>query len=293
MKKSSFVAPWLFVLPALTIALAFHVAPFIDTLVKSFTNFTPARGGVFVGLENYVALSTDEYFWRALTNTLLYMVVVVPCMVLLPLLLAMLAKPLIPGIGLFRASFYTPVVASMVAVGIIWQMLLREDGIINWLYSLVLPGWQSVSFLTDSTLFLFCCMAVTVWKGLGYYMVIYLAALANVPTSLLEAAAMDGAGVLRRFWTVVLPAIRPTMLLIALLSAIASMKVFAEVYVLGGGTTAGPGNAGLTMVYLIRQNMSGFDSHVGYASALSLTLFVLTIGLSVAYIRQSQKEETQ
>ncbi len=290
MKPRNALSPWLFLLPALVIALAFHIAPFIDTIVKSFTNYTPSRGGRFIGFDNYIRMLGDDNFWLALGNTALYMVVVVPFMVLLPLLLAMLAKPKVPGIGFFRASYYTPVVASMVAVGIIWQMLLREDGIINWLFSLLRPGTQAINFLSDSNLFLFCCMAVTIWKGLGYYMVIYLAGLANVPSELHEAASMDGAGIFRRFWSVVLPSLRPTMLLIALLSAIAAMKVFAEVYVLGGGATAGPANSGLTMVFLIRQNMSSFDSQVGYASALSLSLFVLTIGLSIAYVRMTRQE---
>jgi putative chitobiose transport system permease protein len=282
--------PWLFVAPGLAVALAFYVAPFLNTIVLSFTNARALGGGTFTGLDNYVRLAADEQFWRAAGNTALYAVVVVPLLVLLPLLLAVLVQPQLPGIGLFRSIFYTPVIASMVVVGLIWSWLLRSDGLVNYVLRSLRVISEPLPFLTDSTLLLFSAMFVTVWKGLGYYMVIYLAALANVPRELHEAAAVDGAGAFRRFVAVTIPSVRPTMLLIGILSTIAAAKVFAEVYVMSNGT-AGPGGRAATIVYQIREVGLGLGGEVGYASAMSLVLFVATIGFTLAYVRLNREAQ--
>lgn len=282
--------PWLFVAPGLAVALVFYVVPFLNTIVLSFTNARALGGGTFTGIDNYVRLAADEAFWRAAGNTALYAVVVVPLLVLLPLLLAVLVQPQLPGIGLFRSIFYTPVIASMVVVGLIWSWLLRSDGLVNYVLRSLRVVSEPLPFLTDSWLLLFSAMFITVWKGLGYYMVIYLAALANVPRELHEAAAVDGAGAVRRFVSVTVPTLRPTMLLIGILSTIAAAKVFAEVYVLSNGS-AGPGGRAATIVYHIREVGLGLSGEVGYASAMSLVLFVATIGFTLAYVRLNRESQ--
>ncbi len=282
--------PWLFVAPGLAVAVVFYVVPFVNTIVLSFTNARALGGGSFTGLDNYVRLAADETFWRAAGNTALYAVVVVPLLVILPLLLAVLVQPQLPGIGVFRSIFYTPVIASMVVVGLIWSWLLRSDGLVNYVLRSLRLIAEPLPFLTDSWLLLFSAMFVTVWKGLGYYMVIYLAALANVPRELHEAAAVDGAGAVRRFVSVTIPTLRPTMLLIGILSTIAAAKVFAEVYVLSGGS-AGPGGRAATIVYQIREVGLGLGGEVGYASAMSLVLFVATIGFTLAYVRLNRESQ--
>ncbi|WP_248616716.1 carbohydrate ABC transporter permease [Paraoerskovia marina] len=284
------LSPWMFLAPALIIAVLFHLWPFINTLVLSFTDARALGGGSFVGLENYGRLLEDPNFWLATRNTVLYMVVVVPLLVVLPLLLAVLVQPKLPAIGFFRSVYYSPVVASMVVVGLIWTWLLASDGMVNQLLQALRIVQEPLPFLTDASLLLFCCMLVTVWKGLGYYMVVYLAALGNVSKDCHEAAQVDGAGPVRRFWSVTVPGVRPTMFLVGLLGAIAAMKVFAEVFVMSYGT-AGPGGQARTLVYTIREVGLGLGGEVGYASAMSLALFVLTIGFSVGYLR-AQKAET-
>lgn len=282
--------PWLFLTPALAVAVAFFLVPFANTVVLSFTDASTLGGGTFTGLHNYQRLWHDPQFWTSVRNTALYIVVVVPCLVVLPLLLAVLVQRRVAGIGFFRAVFYSPVVASMVVAGLIWSWLLSSDGLVNSLLRGLHLVAQPLPFLTDSHLLLFSAMAMTVWKGLGYYMVIYLAALANVPTSLLEAAEVDGAGAVRRFLSVTLPQLRPTMVLVGTLSAIAAAKVFAEVYTLSGGT-AGPGGEARTLVYTIRETGLGLGGEAGYASAMSLVLFLGTLGLSVAVTRLNNREE--
>ncbi|PRZ08866.1 carbohydrate ABC transporter membrane protein 1 (CUT1 family) [Isoptericola sp. CG 20/1183] len=283
------LAPWLFLAPALVVAVVFHVWPFLNTVVLSFTDASALGGGSFVGGENYVRLAQDPHFWLATRNTVLYVAVVVPLLVLLPLLLAVLVQPQIRGIGFFRSVFYSPVVASMVVVGLIWTWMLASDGIVNQVLEAARIIDAPLPFLTDSTLLLVSCMLVTVWKGLGYYMVVYLAALGNVSSEYHEAAQVDGANAARRFWSVTVPGVRPTMFLVGLLSAIAAMKVFAEVYVMSYGT-AGPGGEARTLVYTIREVGLGLGGQIGYASAMSLALFVLTIGFSAGYLRAQRAE---
>lgn len=278
------ITPWAFLAPALLIALLFHVAPFVNTVVLSFTDARALGGGTFTGVDNYVRLAQDPNFWLATRNTLLYVAVVVPLLVLLPLLLAVLVEPKLPGIGFFRSIFYSPVVASMVVVGLIWTWLLSSDGLVNQVLQAVQVVQGPLPFLTDADLLLFSAMMVTVWKGLGYYMVVYLAALGNVSRDQHEAAQMDGAGPVRRFWSVTVPGVRPTMFLVGLLSSIAAMKVFAEVYVMSFGT-GGPGGQARTLVYTIREVGLGLSGQIGYASAMSMVLFLLTVGFSLAYLK--------
>lgn len=283
------LTPWLFLAPALLVAAVFHLWPFANTIVLSFTDAKALGGGEFTGLANFSRLVDDARFWQSFGNTALYLVVVVPLLVALPLLLAVLVEKRIAGIGFFRAVFYSPVVASMVVVGLIWTWMLSSDGMVNWVLRSLRLVSEPVPFLTDSTLLLFSCMLVTVWKGLGYYMVVYLAALGNVPRELHEAAQMDGAGVVRRFWSVTVPSVRPTMVLVGVLASIAAMKVFAEVYVISNGT-AGPGGEARTLVYTIREVGLGLGGEVGYASAMSLALFVFTLAFSILFLRVNREE---
>ncbi|MGK5631258.1 carbohydrate ABC transporter permease [Streptomyces sp. URMC 123] len=282
--------PYLFLLPGLGAVVTFSLWPFLNTVVLSFTDARILTGGRYVGLANYRRALGDPDFWTALFNSVLYTVVVVPCLVVLPLALAVLVRKNIPGIGFFRSAFFTPVIASAVVVGLMWQWVLRSDGLVNTVLAKLRLISEPIPFLTDSTLLLFSAMLVTVWKGLGYYMVFYLAALGNVPASLYEAAALDGAGPVRRFVSVTVPSVKPMMLLVGTLSAISALRVFTEIYVFGG-ETGGPGGDSRTLPFLIRQVGLGFAGETGYAAAISLLLFLLTFVFSVLGRRLSKGDE--
>ncbi|MYV47721.1 sugar ABC transporter permease [Streptomyces sp. SID2888] len=282
------VTPWLFAAPGLLVVGAFVLYPFVSTVVNSFTDRRTLIPGRFVGLANFRELLHDEMFWIALRNSVLYVLGVVPALVVLPLLLALLVQKNIPGIAFFRSAFYTPVVASIVVVGLIWVWLLDERGLANSLLETV--GVGRVGFLSDQWLLLLSAMAVTVWKGLGYYMIIYLAALASVPRELHEAAAVDGAGAVRRFLTVTVPAVRSTMVLVAALASVAAFKVFSEVYLLAG-PTGGPAGEDTTLVMLVQRTGTGLTGRVGYASALSLVVFVVTVALMLLVLRADRRED--
>ncbi|MEV5148614.1 sugar ABC transporter permease [Streptomyces sp. NPDC052727] len=283
-------SPWLFAAPGLLVTAVFVLYPFVSTVVNSFTDRRTLIPGRFVGLANYREMLHDDMFWIALRNSTLYVIGVVPALVILPLLLALLVQKHIPGIAFFRSAFYTPVVASIVVVGLIWVWLLDERGLVNSMLETL--GAGPVGFLSDQWLILLSAMAVTVWKGLGYYMIIYLAALANVPRELHEAAAVDGAGAVRRFLTVTVPALRSTMVLVAALSSVSAFKVFSEVYLIAN-PTGGPAGEDTTLVMLVQRTGTGLSGRVGYASAISVVVFVITVVLMLLVLRADRKDEAQ
>ncbi len=280
--------PWLFLLPGFAIIGSFVLFPFFSTVSSSFTDQRTLIAGKWVGGANYAELWHDDTFWIALRNSLLYIVGVVPPLVLLPLLIAMLVQRYLPGISFFRSAFYTPVVASVVVVGLIWVWMLDDRGLVNAVLGAI--GVGPIAFLSDQWLLLISAMLVTVWKGLGYYMIIYMAALGNVPKELHEAAAVDGAGAIRRFFTVTVPAVRSTMVLVAALSSVNAFKVFSEVYLMAG-PNGGPGGEDTTLVMLIKQVGTGLSGRVGYASAISVVVFVLTLGLMLLVLKADKKEK--
>ncbi|MEU8360590.1 sugar ABC transporter permease [Nonomuraea sp. NPDC048882] len=280
--------PWVLVAPAAVWLFVFSVWPAINTVVLAFTNAKPLGGGHFTGLANFERALSDAQLVDALVNSIVFMLVCLPLLTMLPLLIAILVEKKLPGITFFRTAFYTPVVASAVVVALIWGWLLDDRGLVNglaqWLGVVAAP----VPFLTERWLLLFSAISLTVWKGLGYYMIIYLSALGNVRRELHEAAAVDGAGPVRRFWSVTVPGVRNTMLLVSVLVSVSALRVFSELYVLSNGT-GGPGGRDMSLVMLIQLYGRGFTGHLGYASALSLLLLVVTIGPMLALLRLNRK----
>ncbi|MFG3055819.1 carbohydrate ABC transporter permease [Kitasatospora sp. NPDC048239] len=282
--------PWLLAGPAIIWLLVFNLWPTLNTVILSFTNAKPLGGGRFTGLDNYERIFSDEQLADALLNSIVYLLICLPLLTVLPLLLALLVQRKLPGITFFRTAFYTPVIASAVVVALIWGWVLDDRGLVNGLLQQTGLADSPVAFLTDRWLLLLSSIALTTWKGLGYYMVIYLSALANVGRELHEAAAVDGASAWRRFWHVTLPGVRPTMVLISVLISVSSLRVFAELYVLSNGT-GGPGGRDMSVVMLIQMYSRGFTGHLGYASALSLLLFVITLGPMLLLMRLNRKAD--
>ncbi|MFE3447667.1 carbohydrate ABC transporter permease [Nonomuraea sp. NPDC059194] len=280
--------PWLLVAPAALWLFVFNVWPSINTVVLAFTNAKPLGGGRFTGLANFERVLDDDQLADALLNSIVFMLVCLPVLTMLPLLIAILVEKKLPGIMFFRTAFYTPVVASAVVVALIWGWMLNDRGLVNgfaqWLGVIAAP----VPFLTDRWLLLFSAISLTIWKGLGYYMIIYLSALGNVRRELHEAAAVDGAGPVRRFWSVTVPGVRNTMLLVSVLVSVSALRVFSELYVLSNGT-GGPGGRDMSVVMLIQMYSRGFNGHLGYASALSIVLLVITIGPMLLLLRLNRK----
>ncbi|WGD38184.1 sugar ABC transporter permease [Lysinibacter sp. HNR] len=285
--------PYVWLAPALVMITTFGIFPFFNTLLLSFTNAKPlGGGGNFVGFENYSRLLSDASFWQATRNSVTYAVIAVPLLVLLPLILASIVHKKIPFIGFFRSAFYTPVLASVVAVGLVWQNLLSEQGPVNTVLKNLNVISEAIPFLSNNTLILLSAIALTVWKGLGWYMIFYLAALGGVPQTLYEAAQLDGAGPIRRFVSVTIPGVRLTMLLIGIMSGIGSLRVFTEIYMLGGAT-GGPGGGARTLPFYIRDTaLDPITGNAGYGAAVSIALFILTGALAYAAQRFGGEKES-
>ncbi len=281
--------PWLFLAVGLTVTITFILFPFFNTLGLAFTDATLLRDGQFTGADNFRRMFNDSRFWTALLNSTLYVVVVVPFMVVLPLILATLVAGKGRLLGFFRTAYYLPVVMSVVIIGLIWTNLLDSRGMVNSLLQWVSAIDSPIPFLTDRWLLLFSAMMVTIWSGLGYYMVIYLAALANIDQSLYDAASVDGAGVVRTFLSVTMPGVRATMMLIGMFSSIAAFRVFGEVYVLTGGT-GGVGGRNVTMTMLIQNEGTGLQAETGYAGAISISMFVIMGALLLAQLWYQRRE---
>ncbi|MFC0134613.1 lactose ABC transporter permease [Massilia eurypsychrophila] len=273
--------PYLFLIPACSILGMFVIYPALEAIMLSFTDFNMITSPSWVGLANYRALWRDPFFWSALRNTLLYLIVVVPALVLLPIFLALLVNRAIPGITLFRAALYLPAITSLVISGLIWKWVYEEKGILN--YLLIASGITDnpVAFLTDPNNALFSVMAVTVWSGMGYYMVIYLAGLQSIPRHLYEVAEVEGVSAWQQTWHITIPLLRPSVAVVTVMSSISAMKVFEEVYVM---TQGGPLDSSKTLVFYIYQ--SAFeDFEMGYASAIGVVLFAITLVFSLINLR--------
>jgi putative chitobiose transport system permease protein len=187
-----------------------------------------------------------------------------------------------------RVAYYSPVVVSMVVAGIAWRWLYAENGLFNQLLRATGLLDQGIPWLTSPTLALGSVMVVTIWKGMGYYMVIYLAGLQGIPKDLYEAAAIDGSDGWRRHWDITLPLMRPYLLLVAIISAIAATKVFEEVYIM---TQGGPRNSSKTVVYYIYEQ--AFEKlEISYACTIGLALFLVILALSALRLAWGQRGVT-
>jgi putative chitobiose transport system permease protein len=273
------LTPYLFLLPALVVLGLTVFYPAIQAFLLSFTRYEYdiTQPPQWVGLENFERLLRDKVFWKTLGNTLLYLVGVVPVLVLLPLGLAILVNRALPGIRWFRAAYYTPVVISMVVAGIAWRWLYAETGLLNQLLIGLHLSQEGVPWLTSPKFALFSVMAVTIWKGLGYYMVIYLAGLQSIPGDLYEAAAIDGSDGWQKHWDITIPLMAPYLFLVAVISAISATKVFEEIFIM---TQGGPRNSSKTIVYYVYERAFQ-DLEISYACTLGLAMFLIILTLSV------------
>jgi putative chitobiose transport system permease protein len=279
MKLNRTLTPYVFLLPALLILAVSSFWPVLQAIYLSFTDYDIIGAPNFIGIKNYELLWKDQLFWKVLFNTLVYMIVAVPSLVVLPLFLAILVNQKLRGIQFFRAAYYVPVIVSVVVAGIAWKWIYAENGLLNYFTSIF--SSVKIPWLTNSSTAIFAIIAVTIWKGLGYYMVIYLAGLQTIPQDLYEAAAIDGSDGWRKHVDITIPLLKPYITLVTVISAIAAMKIFEEVYVMSRG---GPANSSKTIVYYLYEK--GFSSlEMGYASAIGVVLFVVVFVLSVLSVR--------
>jgi putative chitobiose transport system permease protein len=275
-KKSSWT-PYLFLLPAIAFLSLTSFLPIFQAIYLSFTNYDFIGNPNFIGWENFTKLWSDRTFWKVMNNTLIYLIFVVPSLVILSLVLAILVNQKLRSIKFFRAIYYFPVIVSVVVAGIAWKWVYAENGILNYFLSII--SWQTVKipWLTNPQTAIFAIMAVVIWRGIGYYMVIYLAGLQAIPADLYEAAAIDGSDGWQKHFDITIPLMQPYIILVSIISSISAMKIFEEVYIMSQG---GPANSTKTVVYYLYDK--GFTSlEMGYASAIGVFLFLIIFVISI------------
>ncbi|HEX7004509.1 MAG TPA: sugar ABC transporter permease [Trueperaceae bacterium] len=271
------LSAYLFLLPAALILFTFQYLPAVDVFRISLTNRLLLRPySDFIGLENYSRLISDERFWNSVWNTLYFVGGSVPLQTGLALLLAMALATKLKGMGFFRTTFFLPVVTSMVAVSVIWEWLYHPRiGLINEVIELF--GGSAIPWLNSSEWAMPAIILLVVWKGTGYYMVIYLAGLMDIPDQYYEAAKIDGASGWSMFRHITWPLLAPTTYLILILQMINSFQVFSTVYVMTGG---GPvGSTEVVVFYLFQRAFESLE--FGYASAISVVMFLFLVILTV------------
>lgn len=285
LRQSRRLTAYAFLLPNILGFVTLTLIPILVAFGLSFLNWDFANPAQFIGIKNFARLLRDSGFKIALTNTIYYTAVSVPLTIVISLLLAILLNQKVRGVKWFRTIYFFPEISSMIAVAVVWNMLyhptmgpinniLRSVGIAN------PPGWTaSVKWALPAVILM------SVWKQVGYYMVIYLAGLQGIPDQLYEAATIDGAGPWQKFRYITVPMLSPTTFLISILLVINSFKVFDQIVIM---TDGGPGRATYVLVYYIYYQAFQLF-RFGYASAIATVLFAIVLIVTIVQFRMERK----
>jgi multiple sugar transport system permease protein len=262
--------------------LVFTLGPMVASMVFSFTDYSIIKPMNFVGLANFVELLFGDYrFWHSLRVTLTYAIFAIPLGLTIGLMLALLLNAKVPGIALWRTVYYTPSVVSGVAVAILWAYLFNPQyGVINWLLNFI--GVKGPGWLASPQWALWALILMSLW-GVGGGMIIYLAGLQGIPTTLYEAAEVDGASKVQQFFKITLPLITPVLFYNLVIGIISTFQIFTSVYVMTGG---GPVESTLFYNLYLYNNAFRYQ-RMGYASALAWVLFLIVLGLTMLVFRSS------
>ena len=270
----------LFLLPSLSGLVLFTLLPILASLGLTFFEWdllTPPR---FVGLDNFQRLIHNRNFWAALAHTLYFIVGYIPLVMVIALGVAVILNQKLKGVILFRTALFTPVVSAWVAVALLWKWIFNPKfGIVNYLLGLI--GIQGPAWLFDPQWAMPAIIITSVWKDIGFVMVMFLAGLQGIPTEYYEAAAIDGASGWRRFRHITLPLLSPTTFFALIISLINSFQVFDQVWIMTGG---GPAGATSVLVEQIVKNAFSY-SRMGYAATLSWVLFLLVFTATAFQMR--------
>lgn len=279
MKSYLKITPYLFLLPAIVLLTAFFFLPFFQTIIYSFQDYSnDIYNPVFGTLANYKALYHSPLFIKSILNTFYFLALTTPFLVIFPLFLAILINQKISGKTLYKLIIYLPVVVSIVVVAIAFKWLYASGGLLN--YFMEILNLPPVNWLSSPKVAMASVAMVTIFKGVGYYMMIYLASLMSVPKELYEAAEIDGASEFQKHMTVTIPHLMPTIALVSTISAISALKVFVEIYVM---TKGGPLDSTKTIVYYIYER--AFENlDIGLASAACVILLLIVMVFSIINI---------
>jgi len=270
--------------PALILLLVFVFYPIAYSIPLAFFNYSVIDDTTFAGWDNFSRAIHDSDFWKSLFNSILF-VLVVPPLQLFAIVVAVIVNRKIPGITFIKVLMYIPVVTSMIAVSIIWSFLLDQHGAVNQILENLHLIKNPVYFLNNVKTALLSLMFVTIWQGIGYYMMLYLGGLQSIPTDLDEAASIDGASKVTAFFKITLPMLKPYIWFCSLISIISAVGVFDIVFAM---TSGGPDKSTLVVNYYTYQ-VAFLDFEFGYASAVGLLASVVTTTLSIFIFMYGRK----
>ncbi|MRG59853.1 ABC transporter permease subunit [Agromyces sp. CFH 90414] len=276
----------LFIGPTALGLLAFYLWPTVRTLIMSFTKSGPFGGSEFVGLENYTRLLQDPELLGALRNSAVYTVIALVGIPIAVAIAALLNTAGLRGRSVYRTLYFIPVVTMPAAIALVWRMIYNGDyGVLNEM--LAVFGIDGRSWLTDPSTALVAIAVVGIWAGLGTNIVIFLAGLQGIPDTIMEAADLDGAGPIRKFFSITIPLLSPSIFFVSVISVIGALQVFDLVYMmLGANNPAMPNTR--TIVYLFYE--AGFiDNERGYAAAIAFLLLLIILALTVIQFRLQKK----
>lgn len=282
LRRQELIAAYLFLLPNILGFIFFMAGPVLAAFGISLVEWNLLKPAIWVGLDNYITLLKDEDFWLSLRATLYYSMGSVPLGILIALALALALNQKIRGIGFYRTIYFIPVVSSMVAVALMWRWMYNPtSGILNYVLNRIFAFFylpiSAPDWLQSTTWAMPAIILMSVWKGLGYNIVLYLAGLQGIPTSLYEAAEIDGATSWYKFRHITLPLLTPTTFFVIIIAIIGSFQVFEQAYIM---TQGGPARATVTTVYYVYEN--GFEWYqMGYASAVAWALFLLILMVTI------------
>jgi putative chitobiose transport system permease protein len=280
MKLKQTLQAYLFLAPALVLFAVFSFWPVGYGSWLAFTDYSLIKPSHFVGLDNFRYIFNNDMFVTGLKNSLMFLIIV-PVIQVGAIGLAVLVNNKLPGIKLFRAAFYVPVVTTISVVGIMWGFMFHEQGTLNYVLTQLHLVDKPVGWLSDDSIALFAVMFVTVWRGLGWYMVMYLAGLQGIPAEMQEAAILDGANRWQRFWKITVPMLRPTIMVCSIMSVLAALKAYQEVLVL---TQGGPLNSTFTgLYYAYDQGLKHLKLPRGLAA--SFVVSVICVGIMLLCFR--------
>jgi multiple sugar transport system permease protein len=284
LRSRSALTAYLFLAPGFVLFLGLIIYPMLKAFQMSFYDWNVVAGAAskYIGLANYRTAYHDPIFWRALINSAVYMVFTVPPQIVLGLLVASLLNNKAPARALFRVLFYLPVVTSWVVVSLLFQYLFADSGLVNWvLHDVTHVTNHNISWLSDRWTGLTAISALGIWKGIGWSMMIFLAALQGVSKELLESAEVDGAGRWQRFRAVTLPAIWPAAAFVTIMLVIGGFNVFISVVLM---TNGGPADS--TQVLLTYMYQQAFTNlNFGYGASIAVLLTVGVFILSAIQLR--------
>jgi multiple sugar transport system permease protein len=291
-RTRSSVTAYLFLAPGLMLFLALIIYPMVKAFQMSFYDWNVVAGAAskFTGLANYRTAYHDPVFWRAVVNSAVYMLFTVPPQIVLGLVVATLLNNKAPGRALFRVLFYLPVVTSWVVVSLLFQYLFADSGLVNWmLHDVTHVTGHNISWLSGRWTAMAAVSALGVWKGVGWSMMIFLAALQGVSKELLESAEVDGAGRWQRFRAVTLPAIWPAAVFVTVMLVIGGFNVFISVILV---TNGGPADSTqVLLTYMYKQAFTNLNFGYGASIAVLLTVGVFVLSAIQLRVFRSDSEE--